>query len=83
MKQRHCRMTPEEKAIHKRAVSLRNMNDRELVEVVDKGKPSKEELMKERIYAVASFIENLKNIQGIGGATLEKVKRYAEEEGYI
>lgn len=80
---RNCRLTPEKKYIHKRAVSLRNLNDEELVGLVDKSQPIKRELRKERTYAVAAFIEAIATIPGIGQTTLEKIRAYAEEEHYI
>lgn len=82
-KTRNCRLTPEQKVIHKRAVSLRNMNDRELVALVDNKNLKDEEVKKERSFAILSFLENVSNIAGIGATTINKMKKYAEKEGYI
>ena len=80
---RNCKMTPEQKAVHKRAVSLRNMNDEELVKLVDGERLTKKQIRKERTFAVASFIENLAILPGIGDATLDKIKGFAEEGQFI
>ena len=92
MQKRSCRRTPEEKAIHDKAVSLRKMSDRKLVELVEQqyklgqeagltiGKASKHNLAE----IAETIILSLKTAKGVGAATVAKIepiiRRYLRDE---
>lgn len=98
-KKRKCRMTPEELAVHKEAVRLRNMTDRQLVEQFHR---AAEPEMVTSARSVAQDgaeadtpIGNTSAVQtlltalsegkckGIKGATAYKVAQYAAEMGLV
>lgn len=82
MAKRSCRRTEEEAAIHKRAVELRKMTDAQLVKHIEdmvekarnEGKPD---------FNLVEFIEGIGKLPGIGKATMEKIRGYAQEGGWI
>ncbi len=81
MAKRNCRMTPEERSTHERAVRLRKMTDAQLVAAFDSagGKAPPPDTRLERL------IEGLAagEVKGIRGATLYKVVEYAKERGLV
>lgn len=79
MKKRNCRMTNEEKAVHEFAVKIRKMTDKQLYDFV---KSSNECEKSKDLY---TFIDGLETQSGngIGPATVRKIKEYAIKEGYI
>lgn len=98
-KKRKCRMTPEELAIHKEAVRLRGMTDRQLVEQFHRATeaetaptapPMAQDSSGEvRAIGNTSAVETLLNAlsegkcKGIKGATAYKVAQFAAEMGLI
>lgn len=98
-KKRKCRMTPEELAIHKEAVRLRNMTDRQLVEefhraadaeLVASGPSMAQDATAENpsignTSAVEMLISALSEgrCKGIKSATAYKVAQLAAEMGLI
>lgn len=77
MKKRSCRMTPEEKTMHEFAVKVRKMTDKQLYNFVNEYSDMNSN--------INSFIESLdkQSGNGIGPATVKKVKEFAIREGYI
>lgn len=98
-KKRKCRYTPEEMAIHKEAVRLRNMADKQLVEefhraadadlVVRSHSEAQECADKagatENTSAVEKLLTGLAEgkCKGIKGATAYKIAQYAAEMGLM
>ncbi len=98
-KKRKCRMTSEELAIHKEAVRLRGMTDRQLVErfhraaeleMVPAPSPVRQFIpSNEGESGNTSAVEALLNalaegrVKGIGGATSYKVAQLAKEMGLV
>lgn len=89
MKNRKCRMTPQQKDMHNQAVKLRNMTDEKLIEYIDHVRADAEQLGYERGQsekssgAVSIFLDELNDIRGIGTVTLAKLRRFAVEAGYV
>lgn len=81
MKKRNCRMTEKEKAVHDFAVRVRKMTDQQLYDFVnqDTDTDSKTE---NGISKFLKYLEN-SNIHGVGTKTVEKIKAFAVNEGYI
>ena len=79
MKKRSCRMTSEEKAVHEFAVKIRKMTDRQIYDFINSSKCDN------RTDDVYTFIDSLENQagNGIGPATVKKVKEYAIKEGFL
>lgn len=79
MKKRSCRMTSEEKAVHEFAVKIRKMTDRQIYDFV---KTSNEDVKTNDMY---TFIERLETQggNGIGPATVRKIKDFAIKEGFV
>lgn len=92
MQKRKCRMSKSEMECHERAVKLRKMTDEQLCQFVDKkvdeayslglknGRAN--EIITGSAKSVEHFLDNL-NIPGIGRTTVDKLKNYAKERGYI
>lgn len=69
--------TPEERECHRKATALRKLTDKQLIERFEKqARPRGEE--------VARFIKMVEesHIQGVGAATIEKLKRFAENNNF-
>lgn len=80
MAKRSCRRTEEESAIHGRAVKMRKMTDKQLVDYVD---GMVEKARSEKHFDLAEFIMDIGKLPGVGQATLGKIIELAEEGGYI
>ena len=74
-------MTEKEKAVHDFAVRVRKMTDQQLYDFVnqDTDTDSKTE---NGISEFFKYLEN-SNIHGVGTKTVEKIKAFAVNEGYI
>ena len=89
MKTRKCRMTPQQREMHNKAVSIRNMTDEQLMEYLDCIKHNAEEIGYERGHAekkydcLISFLRDLDTIKGIGVVTVTKLRRHAVDAGYV
>lgn len=85
MKKRNCRMTPEEREQHERATKIRKMTDQQLCEYIDAGADYSPEDRFPVIsrQAVEDFISSIRPGNGIGQATISKLRKYAQEEGFI
>lgn len=89
MKIRKCRMTPEQKEMHNKAVSIRNMTDEQLIEYIHRIKHNAEEIGYERGHAekkydcLISFLKDLDTINGVGIVTAAKLRRHAVDAGYV
>lgn len=93
MPKRKCRMTTAELEMHDRAVKLRKMTDEQLCHFVDKGIEDayKRGYSNGRVInaiainsskSIKHFLENL-NIPGVDPATVDKLRKYAKDGGYI
>lgn len=84
MKKKNCRMTESERLMHDRAVMVRKKTDEQLCEYLD-SLAHYDSVQEEP--SIADFIDLL--IQkagtgnGIGKATVEKIKHFAMNEGFI
>lgn len=85
MKKRNCRMTPEEREQHERATKIRKMTDQQLCEYIGGLKDTGEQIRPASIrrQAVEDFISRIRPGNGIGQATIAKLRKYAQEEGFI
>ncbi len=82
-KKRNCRRTTDENIIHEKAVRMRKMTDRQLVNYVDEmvkkarsegvnqGKEQKENVLR---LSAEDFVEEIGQIKGIGTATMYKIR---------
>lgn len=88
-KKRNCRYTPEESVIHEKAVKLRKMTDKQLVNAFnsasdvhlnDKVKKSEEDTTK-----LQKLLNGLKNgeCKGIKNGLALRIEEYARESGLI
>lgn len=98
-KKRKCRYTPEETALHKEAVRLRNMTDKQLVEefhrAADTETRASRSLVAQEATNVAQPIENTSEIKmllaalsegkckGIKSATVYKISEFAADMGLL
>lgn len=92
MAKRKCRMTSAELEMHDRAVKLRKMTDEQLCQFVDRevdeaytlgfknGRAN--EVVTRPAKSVEHFLDNL-NIPGVGPTTVDKLRKYAKDGGYI
>lgn len=89
MAKRNCRRTQDENRIHEKAVKMRKMTDAQLVNYVeDRVEKARSEGRNEAKKGgnLKSFLEALTSpgvIPGVGSATVDKIKRYAEEGGFF
>lgn len=89
MAKRNCRRTQDENKIHEKAVKLRKMTDTQLVHYVeDRVEKARSEGRNEGRHGgnLKNFLESLTSpgvIPGVGPATVDKIKRYAEEGGFL
>jgi DNA polymerase/3'-5' exonuclease PolX len=92
MQKRKCRLSKSEIECHERAVKLRKMTDEQLCRHIDDnvGKAYQEGLAKgafensqnQAEKSVEHFLDFL-DIPGVGKTTVDKLKNYAKERGYI
>lgn len=88
-KKRSCRRTNDEVKIHEKAVKLRKMTDEQLVDYVeDRVEKARSEGRNETKKAgnLKAFMESLATpgvIPGVGKTTVDKIRRFAEEGGYL
>ena len=84
MKKRSCRRTPEEIRQHEQAVKIRKMTDEQLVNHIN-SRPCISEASRLNIRkdAVCDFLSSLKPGSGVGPATIAKIKKIAQEAGYL
>lgn len=89
MKRRSCRRTDDESKIHEKAVKLRKMTDEQLVHYVeDRVEKARSEGRNEGKHGreIKEFLESLTSpgaIPGVGATTVGKIKKYAEEGGFL
>ena len=92
MKKRSCRRSREEKAIHDQAIRIRKMTDEQLVKHIAQEKKSnydagyRDGIMKGREGdegSIASFLDEIETIKGIGTVTVVKLRKVAKANGYI
>lgn len=89
MSKRNCRRTQDENRIHEKAVKMRKMTDDQLVHYVeDRVEKARSEGRKEakKGGSLKSFLEALGNpgvIPGVGRTTVDKIKKFAEEGGFL
>ncbi len=77
-KKRRCRRTPGERDRHETAVKIRKMTDEQLCDFVDRTAPA---------FGVGQYLRHLDELagtgNGIGAGTIAKLRKIAQEEGYI
>lgn len=89
MKKRSCRRTNDETKIHEKAVKLRKLTDEQLVHYVeDRVEKARSEGRNEanRRRNIEEFFDSLSTpgiIPGIGLGTVDKLKKFAKEGGYL
>lgn len=69
-------MTAEEKTVHEFAVKIRKMTDRQIYDFV------KESKVNSNISELLSMLEE-KGIKGVGITTIQKIKDFAVQEGFL
>lgn len=93
-KRRSCRRTADENQWHDRAVKIRKMTDEQIIRFVESEAQQKYEegyregLLKghqgkKKEKAVEEFLKKALGMKGIGEVTLRKLRKAAEENGYI
>ena len=93
-KRRSCRRTAEENQWHEKAVKIRKMTDEQIIRFVEGEAQQKyDEGYREGLLAgrqgkkkertVGEFLDKALGMKGIGEVTINKMKRMAEENGYI
>ena len=88
-KKRNCRRTPEEIAIHDRAVKLRKLTDKQLVDTVDCAQARASEAFEDKTDkdkgAIKKLLDGLSRgeCKGVKSATVYKITEYATEAGLI
>lgn len=72
-----CHRTKTERDLHKSAVELSNMTDMKFYRYIEAicHKASQE--------AVADFLSEIDKVEGIGGVTIAKIKKFAVARGYV
>ncbi len=79
MKKRNCRRQPDEKQQHEFATKIRKMTDAQLCLFVGEVKGSKSSV--EEFLSRLAWMSGTGN--GIGRATLAKLEKFAQTEGFI
>lgn len=69
-------LTPKQKERHELAVRLRKMTDEQLVTKLFERWETDDK-------SIARFLETLEGIHGIGTKTIDKLREFARENGYI
>lgn len=91
-KKKNCRRTPEEQAVHREAVRLRNMTDSQLVHEFHRSKdadtaskPAVGRQEDNTATPLETLLHGLSDgkCKGIGGATAYRVSQFAAELGLI
>ena len=88
MKKRSCRRTMDESKIHEKAVKLRKMTDEQLVHYVeDRAEKARSEGRNKvrKAKTANDFLAALSPglIPGVGTTTVDKLKKFAKEGGFI
>lgn len=88
MKKRNCRRTMDESKIHEKAVKLRKMTDEQLVHYVeDRVEKARSEGKNEikKAKTANDFLNALSPglIPGVGMTTVDKLKKFAREGGFL
>lgn len=85
MKKRNCRMTAAEREQHERATKIRKMTDQQLCEYIDGLTDNAEQIHPASIrrQAVEDFISSIHPGNGIGQATIAKLREFAKANGDI
>lgn len=84
MKKKNCRMTETERRIHDRAVRIRKMTDEQLCEYLNSLANYKSEQNNSSVDDfICSLQEKAGTGNGIGKATVGKIKEFAIAEGFI
>lgn len=78
-KRRSCRRTEEENRIHAEAVRLRKLTDEQLIKHVQEAANPAQNGNNQ----VKKFIDEVSTLNGIGTATISKLKDYAITAGYL
>lgn len=81
-KKRSCRRSESEDKIHDRAVRLRKMTDKQLIQYVDgqvekagkDGLGDKKEKPSEQQISAVDFVEEISRLDGIGKVTMSKIR---------
>lgn len=94
-KRRSCRRSAEENQWHEQAVKIRKMTDEQIIRFVESEAQQKYEegyregllkgrqVKKKETKAVEEFLKKASGMKGIGEVTIRKMRRIAEENGYI
>lgn len=94
MTKRSCRRSFDENKIHDKAVKMRKMTDKQLVEYVENRvekarsegmHKGKEKALEQERKSAKDFLAHLQTtkIPGIGAVTINKLLKVAKEHGYI
>lgn len=85
MKKRNCRMTPAEREQHERATKIRKMTDEQLCGYIDGLKDTGQQICPTSIrrQAVEDFVSSIRPGNGIGQATIAKLREFAKANGDI
>lgn len=94
-KRRSCRRSAEENQWHEQAVKIRKMTDAQIIRFIEGESQQKydegyrEGLLKGRqgktkeTKTIEEFLKKASGMKGIGEVTIRKMRRIAEENGYI
>lgn len=98
-KKKNCRRTPEDQALHREAVRLRNMTDKQLVEEFHRAAEPEMDASARSVAqdgteadtpigntsAIQTLLTGLSDgkCKGVGGATAYKVAQFAAEMGLV
>jgi len=91
MAKRNCRRTADENKIHEKAVKMRKMTDEQLVHYVEDRVAKAEsegynrgvKVNAKPINEVSRFLGEISCLRGIGASTVDKMRTYAYDKGYI
>lgn len=91
-KKRNCRRTADEDKIHEKAVKLRKMTDEQLVHYIEDRvakaesegyNRAKKEENENCSHEISRFLGEISCLKGIGSSTVEKMRAYAYDKGYM
>ena len=92
-KKRSCRRTADQDKLHEKAVKLRKMTDEQLINYVEDRvakaesegyNRAKKECGETNVSnEISRFLGEITCLQGIGSATVNKMRTYAYDKGYI
>jgi len=93
MSKRSCRRTEDAKKIHEKAVRMRKMTDEQLVHYVEDriakaesegyNRIKKETSVDLENSTVKYFLDEFRQVPGVGKITYKRLIEYAKENGYI